>query len=129
MLEPGGGLLGGGVEVFEERGFFFRGFADGGFEHVEELVVFVAHAVPVENAGTAGGDDHGEVVDGGDGVAGVAVDVFDDAVEDVEGVVFGLLPALGEGGDDEVLAEDPHPELVDLVLLAIPNDDQGCTKE
>ena len=76
VLKPGGCLRRGGVEFFEEIGFFLRSIANGGFKHVEKLVLFVAHAMPVKHPRAAGGDDDGQIVDGLDGLPSLGVDVF-----------------------------------------------------
>lgn len=102
VVEPAGGLLRGLVELAEELGLLVGDVADARLEHVEELELLRVEPVPVEHARAPVRDDHGEVVDGLDPGAGLGVGLLDDAVDDVEGVLFRLLPALGEAGNDGV---------------------------
>lgn len=59
----------------------------------------------VEEAGAAARDEHGEVVDGGYGRAGLGVCLFYYAVYDVKVVSALLVPALGEARYDKVYSK------------------------
>lgn len=102
VVEPACGLLRGLVELAEELGLLVGDVANARLEHVEELELLRVEPMPVEHARAPVRDDHGEVVDGLDPGARLGVSLLDDAVDYVEGVLFGLLPALGKAGDNGV---------------------------